>query len=182
MNVATTETWSFSLATIECLVEPWPFPETPLLTNHRLGRGRRQAWPLANTWSVLVDFGYICTYQSLVVQLCVYEPRTRCHICATWAKGEGDTTRTALTSSSISRLQDWQGLLRSWTRLGNRNEYSCLDSTQLLWPRTPVPWNLRFSFYETTRHTPGQRNVQRSRRLSRVSEFCQVWFIFFFLR
>lgn len=59
------------------------------------------------------------------VQLCVYEPRTRCHICATWAKGEGDTTRTALTSCSVSRLQDWQGLLRSWTRLGNRNEYSC---------------------------------------------------------
>lgn len=122
------------------------------------------------------------------MQLCVYEPRTRCHICATWAKGEGDTTRTALTSSSISRLQDWQGLLRSWTRLGNRNEYSCLDSTQLhgfyhyrCQPGFEHQFHGMSDFHSTRRpDTPGQRNVQRSRRLSRVSEFCQVWFLFFF--
>lgn len=70
----------------------------------------------------IVDFGYICTW----VVSYVYTSQEQ---DAIYASGHGALyvgqrrTRARLNQlAGISRLRDWQGLLRSWTRLGNRNE------------------------------------------------------------
>lgn len=87
-------------------------------TNDRIWK--RQ--PLEKRAHGIVDFGYICTW----VVSYVYTSQEQ---DAIYASGHGALyvgqrrTRARLNQlAGISRLRDWQGLVRSWTRLGNRNE------------------------------------------------------------